>query len=221
MKSHHIVLAAGMLSALILASQASAQSCGTNDFILASDTGTPQGLMTVGNAGYVGFIFGGNMAPGNWSMMFDDSTWPTNPADRRGYLRGLYTFDGKGSFVATFSNVSVHLEGADLAFDGAATVALLVPDSNGNGKLGGNEFDQPHTLAAVIDMSCGTGTPLCGGRGDASGGVDLNHRRDLCDREIVEHAVLRHGRRGDSVDQRQEPVPRLECWHPLRLDIAS
>ncbi|UCE03225.1 MAG: hypothetical protein JSW67_03270 [Candidatus Latescibacterota bacterium] len=174
MKSHFIVLAAGMLSALLLASQASAQSCGTNDFVLASDTGTPQGLMTVGKAGYVGFILGGNMAPGNWSMMFDESAWPTNSAERRDYLKSMYTYDGNGSFVATFADVSMHLEGAELAFDGTATVMLRVADGNGNGKLDGNEFDQPHTLLAAIDMSCGSGTPLCGGRGDANGGVDID-----------------------------------------------
>jgi hypothetical protein len=161
-----------MLSAL-LAVQAWA-GCGTNDFMLISDSST-QGLWIVGNAGYRGYIADGAMSPGTWSMSFNDAGWGTTSSARRTYLRGRYTYDSVNNVHrATFnpSEVTVQLNGSAVTLSGTAQVVLTIVNT-GNSTLSNQEMDGPQTLSAVITTPCGTSN-LCGGSGDGSGGVDLN-----------------------------------------------
>ena len=162
-----------MLSALLMAVQAWA-GCGTNDFILFSDSST-QGLWVVGNAGYRGVIADGAMSPGTWSITFNDAGWGSTSTARRTYLRGRYTYDSVNNVHrATFSpsEVTVQLNGSDVSLSGTAQVVMTIANT-GNSSLSNGEMDGAQTLSATISTPCGTST-LCGGNGDGNGGVTLN-----------------------------------------------
>lgn len=176
MKFRHRVIAAGMLVASLAASQAGAQSCGNNDFQLFSDA-TAQGLFVAGNSGYRGPIGSGNMSPGTWTLTINDTGWPSSANPRRNWLRSnKYTqYDATNRvFRATFSmtEVTVMLAGPSLTMYGLAQVTLEAPDTNNNAVLDNAEIDGPQTLIASVDASCGSGSPLCGGLGNANGGVN-------------------------------------------------
>lgn len=164
-------LAAGLLMTLVAVPMAQ-PSCGMNDFELVSDNSTSAGLMG-SPSGYEGFIIGGNLAPGSWTLAIDDSGWPSSASARRSHLVSMYVYDADSS---TFSltlpmhQVQLVLTGTNQTFDGVASVTFTAIDSNGNGSLSNSEFNTTQSVSMTVDATCGTtGTAFCGGMGSANG----------------------------------------------------
>lgn len=174
MKIRHRSIAAGMLIALLVASGASAQSCGTNDFTLTSDA-TAQGLLVVGNSGYRGTISSGNLYPGTWAISVNDAGWPTSANSRRTYIRNnFYTYDAVNHvFNGTFpvSIVTFQMITQSMQFNGTATLNLTAPDTDLDGVLDTGEFNGAQVTSATVNAPCGTSTPVCGGPGSGNGSV--------------------------------------------------
>jgi hypothetical protein len=171
-KFRHCLIAAGMLMTLLLASLASAQTCGNNDFQLSSD-GSSQGLLVVGNSGYRGNISSGNLSPGAWSIKFDDTGWPTSTNTRRTYVKGFYTYDATNHlFRAVFAanKVQIQLVNSAMVLNGTAEITLEAADANLNGTFDNTEFNGVQTVTANVSAPCGTSTPVCGGPGNVANG---------------------------------------------------
>ncbi|MFQ5600086.1 MAG: hypothetical protein ACE5G2_05990 [Candidatus Krumholzibacteriia bacterium] len=174
---YHVVCLAGLVLAGLLPAvpEVDAQtSCGTVDFELVSSASV-QGLMQQ-PAQSEGDITSGSLAPGSWTLTFDDTGGPAGAGARRNHIKSFYTYDANAQiFAATFSasQVDLQLVGADLTFTSAAEVILVAPDTNVNGSLSNAELDN-QTLSASIDASCASGTTLCSGLGSATGGISLN-----------------------------------------------